>query len=343
MPTINFKPKQVTKKILSPLNDRSGDVIISRFGLNNDGEWKTLEAIGQDYGITRERVRQIESVALNNIRKSDIFKETEAECFKELKDLLNGYGTIMSEEDFLSLISKDRLIQNHVHFYLVLGNDFNKFKEDEHFKDRWSVDSDVSDSVHDSLKKLYENLADDEILPEAEMISRFFDNMKDVSEKYKNEEVAKRWLSMSKKISKNPLGEWGRSDSVNVKTRGIRDYAFLVMRKNGSPMHFKEVAKSIEQIFNRKAHVATCHNELIKDPRFVLVGRGMYVLSEWGYKDGIVKDVIEEVLKKSGPLSKEEVIEQVLKERYVQRNTIIVNLQNKNYFKKNKQGLYTLA
>jgi DNA-directed RNA polymerase delta subunit len=114
----------------------------------------------------------------------------------------------------------------------------------------------------------------------------------------------KRWLSLSKTIGKNAIGEWGVASSPNVKTKGMRDYAFLVIRKHGSPIHFKEVAKQISTIFNKKAHVATTHNELIKDPRFVLVGRGLYALAEWGYMSGVVKDVIKKILEKNGPLTK---------------------------------------
>jgi len=86
----------------------------------------------------------------------------------------------------------------------------------------------------------------------------------------------------------------------------------------------------------------TCHNELIKDKRFVLVGRGIYALAEWGYKTGVVKDVIRDLLKKNGPMKKEDIVEQVMKERYLKKNTILVNLQNNKYFKKNKNGEYTL-
>ena len=141
------------------------------------------------------------------------------------------------------------------------------------------------------------------------------------------------WLSISKNIAKNPLGEWGKSKSSNIKTKGVRDYAYLILRKHGSPIHFREVAKLISEVFKKKAHVATTHNELIKDPRFVLVGRGLYALAEWGYLSGVVKDVIRKIIEKNGPLTKDKIIEKVLKERYVKENTILVNLQNPKYFK----------
>ena len=340
--TVTFKPKQVTKRMLSNLPERAYEVVVNRFGLTDDAERKTLEAIGQKYGITRERVRQIENAALTLIRKSQSFKDEKA-VFEELKKVMHTLGAIVSEKELLSHLSKDKLTQNHIHLYLTLGDDFTKHKEDDHFKTRWSVDSDVADEVHKSLKNLYANLSDDELVTESELVSRFLDEVKELSEQYKNEEVAKRWLSMSKKINRNPLGEWGKSTSSSIKTRGVKDYAFLMMRKHGSPLHFREVAKAVASTFDKKCHTATCHNELIKDSRFVLVGRGIYALSEWGYKSGVVREVIKELLKKNGPMSKEDIVDQVMKERYLKKNTILVNLQNSKYFKKNKSGLYVAA
>ncbi|MES2416195.1 MAG: sigma factor-like helix-turn-helix DNA-binding protein [Patescibacteria group bacterium] len=342
MSTISFKPKQVTKKITSHLHDRAIDVIMNRFGLTNDSEKKTLEEIGQKYGITRERVRQIEDAALTSIKKSEGYK-SESATFDELKQIMASLGSVVAEHDFLPHIAKDKATQNHIHFYLVLGDAFKKHREDDHFHVRWSVDDEVVDQVHDSLKKLYSSLSDEDLVPETEIIQRFLQNLKDVSTEYRNEEIARRWLSMSKRISKNPLGEWGRATSPNIRTRGVKDYAFLVMRKHGSPMHFKEVADAITRTFGKKTHYATCHNELIKDSRFVLVGRGMYALAEWGYKTGIAREVIRDILKKEGPMSKEDVVEKVMKERYFKKNTILVNLQNPKYFKKNKSGLYVSA
>ncbi len=335
-----FKPKQVTKKILSPLRDRSLDIVKSRFGLGVESERKTLEAIGEKYGITRERVRQIEQAALNMIKKSEEYKN-EKQTFDELKGIVSELGGLVSEEELLGSMAKDEETQNHIHFYLVLGDDFTKHREDDDFVSRWSINQELSEQVHVSLKNLYTNLSDTEIIPEGEIVNRFLDELKKINVEIRDEEVAKRWLTLSKNVKKNPLGEWGKSGASGVKARGIKDFAYLMMRKHGSPMHFREVAKAVTNTFDKKCHTATCHNELIKDKRFVLVGRGMYALSEWGYKPGVVRDVIKEILKREGSLTKEEVVDKVLKERYLKKNTILVNLQNPKYFKKNKDKTYS--
>ena len=339
---ITFKPKQVTKRLLSVLSSRAQDVLMNRMGLGVETKRMTLEAIGKKYKITRERVRQIENYSIASIRKSKEYVK-EKPAFDELKKVVSELGSIVSEENLLAHLSKDKSTQNHLHFLLIVGEDFMKEKEDTEFKHRWHIDKELSKKIHDSLRKLYSTLSDDEILLESDMIEKFLENLQDVSEKYKNQEIAKRWLELSKLIDKNPLGEWGKAGSPNINAKGMRDYAFLVIRRHGSPIHFREVAKLITELFKKKAHVATTHNELIKDPRFVLVGRGLYALREWGYMSGVVKDVIRGVLEKNGPLTKEQVIEKVLKERYVKENTIMVNLQNPKFFKKNKEGKYTVA
>jgi hypothetical protein len=339
---LTFKPKAVVKRLLSVLPERARDVLESRYGLRDKAERMTLESIGKTYKITRERVRQIENYAFGVIRKSDAYKKEKA-SFDELEKHIDSLGGIVHEDDFLCSVSEDESLQNHIHFLLVLGDPFKKRKEDPEFHHRWYVSEEVAQKVESAIRKLYESIADEDLVPESEIISTFLDNVKEMSEKYKNEEVAKRWLTLSKKVGRNPLGEWGVSHSSNIKAKGMRDFAYLAIRRHGSPMHFTEVAKAIQKLFDRTAHVATCHNELIKDPRFVLVGRGLYALKEWGYSQGVVKDVIKDILKRSGPLTKDEIIDKVLKERYVKENTIVVNLQNHNLFKKGRDGKYALT
>lgn len=337
--TLTFKPKQVTKHLLSALSKRGQDVIVNRYGLGTKADKLTLDAIGKKYGITRERVRQIENHSLQTIQKSKAYKDSEP-VFTELKSIIMDLGGILSEKDLLEHLAKDESTKNHIHFLLVVGEEFKRSKEDADFKHRWHVDAEISKKIESTLRKIYSKMSDDELIMEGDLISSFLEEVKDLNEKHKNEEVIKRWLSLSHKIDKNPMGEWGKASSSNVKAKGMRDYAFLVIRKHGEPIHFKEVAKAIGLYFDKKAHVATTHNELIKDPRFVLVGRGLYALSEWGYMSGVVKDVIRKIVAKEGPLTKEEIIEKVLKERYVKENTILVNLQNPKYFKKDKENRY---
>ena len=72
--------------------------------------------------------------------------------------------------------------------------------------------------------------------------------------------------------------------------------------------------------------------------------RGIYALNTWGYKKGTISDIITSVLEKAGkPLTREEIVKQVLHVRKVKETTILLNLQNKKVFKKVDKNLYTLA
>lgn len=339
---ISFKPKQVSKTLLEVLPERARDVLEKRYGLGKDGETYTLEAIGQSYGITRERVRQIENYGIQSIQKSEVYKK-HYDLFIEMQKLIDQLGGgLIAEHVLLDELSDDPIIRNHLYFILVVGDPFYKSKENPQYTHRWFTERKTADVVEKALRNVYKNLNRDELVSETEIINRFRAELADAANT-SNEEVLKRWLQISKQIGRNPLGDWGPADSPNIRVKGIRDYAYLAVKRHGSPMHFREVAETINELFDHKAHVATTHNELIKDPRFVLVGRGLYALTEWGYTAGVVKDVLRGVLEQEGPLSREELIDKVRKERYVKDNTILVNLQDTNLFKKLANGTYTLA
>jgi hypothetical protein len=339
---ISFNPRKITKTLLEVLPERARDVLEKRYGLGKDGESYTLEAIGQSYGITRERVRQIENYGIQSIQKSEVYKK-HYELFIELQKLIDELGGgLIAEHVLLDEITEDKTARNHLYFLLIAGDPFYKSKENPKYAHRWFTERKTADTVEKALKNVHKGLSRDELVSESEIIARFRAELSEIKEDH-NEEVLKRWLQISKQIGRNPLGDWGPADSPNIRVKGIRDYAYLTVKRHGSPMHFREVAETINELFSHKAHIATTHNELIKDGRFVLVGRGLYALTEWGYTAGVVKDVLREILTNEGPLSREELIDKVRKERYVKDNTILVNLQDVNLFKRLANGTYAVA
>ncbi len=338
----SFERGALAKRLLSAVPERAREVLIRRFGLGAKSGRETLEAIGDLYGITRERVRQIEAAGLDAVRASRAFKETRA-AFEEITRYIHSLGAIVPERTLLAALGKDEKSRNRFRFFLMVDSAFFRERETNDFLARWHVDSTTAKQIHDALSKLYSSLSDNEVVTEAEILNRFLDELKNVNDAYKNEEVLKRWLSLSKHIGSNPLAEWGRVSAPAIRIKGIRDYAYLAIKRHGSPMHFSAVSKAIGTLFSKKAHIATTHNELIKDPRFVLVGRGLYALTEWGYTPGVVRDVIREAIEKEGPMKKEEIIKRVKKARFVKDNTILVNLNDPRYFKRLKDGRYAVV
>ncbi|MDP2709064.1 MAG: sigma factor-like helix-turn-helix DNA-binding protein [bacterium] len=148
-----------------------------------------------------------------------------------------------------------------------------------------------------------------------------------------------------RKIEQNKFGHWGLINSREIKPKTINDKIYLILKNHGKPMHFEEIADKINHIsFDKKvANAATVHNELILDDKYILVGRGLYGLNEWGYQKGTVAGVIEKILTVSGqPLSREEIINKVLEQRMVKKATINLALMNRNKFELSDQGGYSL-
>ena len=338
---LSFSPKTVTKELLASLQERSRRVLTDRFGLSPKGEKRTLDAIGQEYGITRERIRQIENHGIGVLRESDAFA-AHAATFDDLKRAIAALGGMLAEETILEELTKNDTDRNHIVFLLTIGHHFNDRRESNEFKARWHVDEQLAEQVERAARNLYESIEADRLTPEEEFLQLFAKHLKQEGVKSRPNDVLLRWLATSKRLGRNPLGEWGRMESPHVRIKNTRDFAYLTLKRHGSPMHFTEVAKGIEKLFGRETHPATTHNELIKDNRFVLVGRGLYALKEWGYEPGIVRDVIKGILQREGPLSRDEIVERVKRERYVKDATIAVNLQNSS-FTRMPDGTYTLA
>jgi len=336
----NYNPVSISKKLLSSLDKRPADILVKRFGLASFSP-KTLESIGKEYGITRERVRQIEVFALNKIRQSDNFKQL-GDVFGVLGSLIKERGGVVQEEDFLSSQCKQGDHKACLRFLLTASGEIEKFKEDESFHRCWAVDARIVKKVKAALSALHNEIGQERLLSKKELLGLFGEYLKKHCKEKVSEDTLPSLIKVSKQVASNAMGEWGFAASPFVNPKGMRDCGFLVMRKHGSPMHFSEVAGAIKECFERPAHVQTVHNELIKDARFVLVGRGLYALKEWGYESGIVRNVVQNILKKNGPLLKEDILKKVMKERYVKENTILVNLQNRNFFKKDEEGKYML-
>lgn len=337
----SFDSTVLVKKLLGEISDRGREVLTLRFGLGTAGTRETLESIGERWGITRERVRQIEAAAIDSVQSSQTFRDAKS-AFEELRRYVESLGAIIPEEHLLDGLASDIKARNRYRFLLVVGSEFFRERETEEFYARWHVDHAIAKKVHQALTGLYSSLTDAEVLTESQLFERFLKELRDIDVAYRNEQVLKRWLSLSKNIGRNPLSEWGKKNAPAIRTKGIRDYAYLVIKRSGAPMHFRDVANVITELFAKKAHVATTHNELMKDERFVLVGRGLYALAEWGYKPGIVRDVIREVLMK-GQKTREQVLSEVKKVRQVKDNTILVNLNDPKHFKRTKDGHYTIA
>ena len=334
--------KAVTE-LLGELPARSRTIIKQRYGLGSTKPGMTLEAIGKKANITRERVRQIENDAIARLCKSPSYAGL-VQYEDVLVDIIQKHGGIIAEHTLtnheeLSAVEDKKLLV----FFLNLSKRIAKRKGNDAFHHRWHVESAPVEHVEKALSQLSQKLQKTkETLAEG-------DFYRALTEYLTGEEVMKvqpalaSYASLTKHIENNKWGEFGHIDSPFIKPRGMRESAFVALSRAGEALHFREIADHISNFLGRKVHVQTVHNELIKDDRFVLVGRGLYALREWGYEPGFVKDVLTKLIRDRGPMTKEQILKEISEVRKVKPSTVSINLQNKKLFKIQDNGTYTLV
>lgn len=338
MTTVDLQ--STVKEILDTIDrDREREIIARRFGLYDRKE--TLEQVGELLGITRERVRQLEKAIM--IRLTVAAEENlpqlqtlEKQLVRHLTDLGRVARTIeLSKRATKENTERDRA---HISFIAALAPRLVVIEENDRYHqaiglieyhDEAQVKKAV-DTIVEAIKANGQPLSIEEL--HGKLSHDHPDHV--------------RALASTSKLLANLKDKWGLMQWPTVNPKNIRDKIFVILQENGKPMHFNEIAKAIKDSDFRRKDVTTqaIHNELIKDGRFVLIGRGIYALKDWGYSKGTVADIITDVLKKEGgPLHRDEIVRRVLKHRQVKETTILLNLQGKQRFKRVAKATYALA
>lgn len=336
--------EETTKTLLAGLDARSRDIITRRHGLAS-GTIETLESIGQEYGVTRERVRQIEAQAKKLLsRRDDLLVGAD----EELKHIFTHFGGALAEDHLIEVVAElthGKLKPTMISFYLELLPHYAYITTSVVLGPHWChahIHNEYRESVgkaaEEVLKKARHPVGEEALVQEVRSMLR-------ASEQKLPQACLHALLRASKELKRTVFGEWGLVSWVETQPRGVGDKSYVVLRRHGKPAHFREVTAMINDAHfdHKQAHAQTVHNELIKDDRFVLVGRGLYGLTEWGYMPGTVADVLEAVLARANrPLTREELLQRVLEQRLVKKTTVLLGLQNSHRIQRVKGNLYTL-
>ncbi|MBI2638604.1 hypothetical protein HYW83_03375 [Candidatus Peregrinibacteria bacterium] len=337
---------KILEDIFLVLTPKEKEVIIKRFSLNNEPR-QTLEKIGQQFSVTRERIRQIEKIALGKLRRT--LENTKLiEVAKIAKELLGLNGGLSNEDELVSEIVK-RLaataeVDSHIiRLALAICPDFVRTEKNGVFHPFWRLKAMDEGELSMVADLIYHTLAKKkDVVPASELAGDVEAQLQEKGRKFSREAVmALLLVDVRFKKVKEGVGLMGWR---HINPKSIRDKAYIVLKREGKPLHFVEIANKItESAFDKKmVTTQAVHNELIRDEHFVLVGRGLYGLKEWGYKKGTVADVIEDLLRKKSPLTKQEIIAGVLKQRHVKKGTISLNLQKNEQFVRVGRAVYAL-
>lgn len=373
---IDFDPVETVSLMLKNLLKREQDVLKRRFALNGKSR-ETLEQIGKEYEITRERVRQIEASGIRkikNILNNDAEKLNVGAVENTASKVLDEHGGVMREDLLLKEILRFANRENNeiyrknllflISYLLEEHERLLKADENHHFEPFWYLSKLDIEHLKNSIRTLvdiFENHGNllnlDELLLKFSEHPNFNEYAGNFIEKVNTQEngggSAERLkkfilsqLHISKKLDRNILGQWGLIDWSTVIPKRMNDKIFLVLKKENRPLHFSEIAAKINEVnFDKKlAYPATVHNELILDSKYILVGRGVYALREWGYNDGTVSEVIADILKKEATaMDKKDIVERVLKQRMVRQATVALALNDRTLFALTEDGKYKLA
>lgn len=343
-PKINLT--KILEDIFLVLTPKEKEVIIKRFSLNNEPR-QTLEKIGQQFSVTRERIRQIEKIALSKLRRT-IENTKLAEVSRIAKEMISSKGGLCAEDELVSAIlqklASDSDIDSHiVKLALAICSDFTRVERNDVLYPFWMTKDSSEDELTSICDAIYYLLSKKkDVAPITEIASEAQADLQTKGKKIAKETIVSL-LSVDVRFKKVKEGI-GLMSWRHINPKSIRDKAYIVLKREGKPLHFVEIANKItESAFDKKmVTTQAVHNELIRDEHFVLVGRGLYGLKEWGYKKGTVAEVIEDLLRKKSPLTKQEIITGVLKQRHVKKGTISLNLQKNDQFVRVGRAVYTL-
>lgn len=332
---------EIMEDMFLVLSQKERDVIVKRFSLDNKPKM-TLEKIGQEFSVTRERIRQIEKIALGKLRRT-VTSTKLNEISMVAKEIMENKGGVSTEESLISEIlnvigSGDQVDAHIIRLSLNITPELEKTDKSNLYNPFWRFENVSEETVKQiitvgvSFLNKKGDVVDDSVL--AAHVQKTITVEK---------ETVISALEVDKRLKKMSNG-YGLMSWRHINPRSIRDKAYIVLKEIQKPLHFIEIANKISEAgFDRKVVTTQAvHNELIRYDQFVLVGRGLYALKEWGYKKGTVADVIEELLDKKSPLSKQDIIQGVLKQRQVKKGTISLNLQKNDHFVRVGRAMYSL-
>jgi len=343
----SFSLKEVVQDMFLVLTDKEKDVITKRFSLNNKPR-QTLDKIGKHYDVTRERIRQIENIALGKLRRT--VSNTKLRLINRLaKEIIMQEGGVMVEGEIINRIlqhvyNSDKVDGMIIVLSLNCDSELRKVPRTNTSHAFWMLKElklaevrKITEAGITALRKHGDVMTEDQLISAVQNLTLFKD--KTISSK-----LIISCLTTDKRVRKLE-DKWGLMEWRHVNPRSIRDKAEIVLNKAKNPLHFVEIANRISEIgFDKKVvTVQAVHNELIRYDQFVLVGRGLYALGKWGYEAGTVSDVIERLLAKNGPMTKKEIIKEVLDRRDVKIGTISLNLQKNPEFVRVGRAVYSLS
>ena len=313
---------KIVNSLFDELLTRERDVLTRRFGLHG-GDSETLEKIGSLHKLTRERVRQIEATSIRKLKKLDNLESYLEVVKKAVEQLLAEHGGLMHQDFLLDILAmfcidekatpeERELYKRHFDFIIskLLEDDIEKVSKSDNFDAFYKTKDQSVAHLEELVSELATKINQGQKTLDIEALLDLFKNSGafnkhktkltpesnvDMTGIYKNQifpekgeiinanKILYSLIDASKQIDRNKFGHWGLNEWPEITPKKISDKIYLVLKENGQPLHFTEIADKINEVGfdHKKANAGTVHNELILDNRYILMDRGKYGLKEW--------------------------------------------------------------
>jgi len=345
---------QIIESMLKMESDEREWVIIERrFGLGG-ASLLTLEELGLAFGLTRERIRQIEANALDNLKNVLIDNSYENKNYHVHPEIIS---TLQNLSCFINQITNNIILEN-------------KLMSD--ISEQYSIDSkSVEPSLHlifmlnglsqirfnkSDLRTAWGNIQATKIRKLEKIISRIdkllteevvtpvgeIDILIEINKilKGKNRislDELRQYLNLCSSIEKHSDGfYWGKFEQLT----GRGNQTERILFENGEPLHINQITRKINHRLTlhskRLVNDRNLGNQISGDARFTPIGRsGEWGLSSWTLNTGTIIDLMKQCLMtRNTAATSDEIYLYVSERRPVQRASIDVYLMLREEFSK---------
>ena len=315
-------------------------------------KWVPLQRIGQEYNLTRERIRQIETQALMRFRRLIVWNETYMSVLSEAKKILDAHGWILGEDVLVAkLINRNlfKFTKDELKLILVSDFDVTYLKRNKLLYKAFYIEplfEDLLTKMAIYVNDYFEKRGKSEDMYEfiAKVKDEFSKEYKDVTY-LKNDLFYVNFFSLIRNFSVFD-GKVGFDEFADVNPKTMKLKIYYIMKRINKPVHYQELPAKIMDYFpNKSCKINTIHNELVKNnDLFVNLWLGRYGLKEWWYEWWVVKDILIRIFEKNDrPMAVKELCKEVLKEKMVSPNTVMLNLQKyKDAFERVDKWVYQM-
>jgi hypothetical protein len=325
------------------IDDRDRCVIRWRYGL--DGEELSLQEVGEQLDVTRERARQLEKRALDHLRMPNN-RAAIRPLVALVVHLLEEADGLMNEAQIETALRQELVVKNVdpvgvVHLMREMTDRLRWIRGTQ----AWGLKAAPLREVGPTQMRLAKVLEEERVpLPVEEVIDRF-----KATSYHRNRQDALQdgFIGACLRVAPEICVDGDGQCSLKQWEGHRLDEMILALRGIGEPAHYTEIAEKtnalLEPGMQTSAHNIHAHMQRLADI-FVRVGHGVYGLAEWDlHDDGSLANAAHRVLSEAGkPLSHDIIADRVLETWEARRSSVHVALQTDDRFVRIGPSVYWL-